>query len=112
MSSPTINTTGGFTWVSQASVGGSGGVTALNGLGGALTIQGNSQIAVSASSPNINLSITADSIGDAQIANDSLTASSFSVGSSEIAAGAVNASELASTTVTSGSYSASMCYGR
>jgi hypothetical protein len=44
------------------------GVTSLNSLAGALSIAGNSQIAVSASSPNINLSIQADSIGDSQLA--------------------------------------------
>jgi hypothetical protein len=43
------------------------GVTSLNSLAGALSIAGNSQIAVSASSPNINLSIQADSIGDSQL---------------------------------------------
>jgi len=32
------NATGGFTWVSQASVGGSGGVSSLNGATGALTV--------------------------------------------------------------------------
>jgi len=48
--------------------GGGSGVTALNGLTGGVTIQGNAQIGVSASSPNINLSINADSIDDGQLA--------------------------------------------
>lgn len=47
---------------------GSGGVTSLNTLTGDLTIQGNAQIAVNATSPNVSLSIQGDSIADAQLA--------------------------------------------
>jgi hypothetical protein len=52
-----------------AGSGAGAGVTSLNALSGALTIQGNAQIAVDATtSPNIKLSLQADSIGDAQLA--------------------------------------------
>ncbi|HET7630439.1 MAG TPA: hypothetical protein VFK03_03630, partial [Candidatus Saccharimonadales bacterium] len=51
-----------------ADSGAGAGVTSLNTLSGALNIQGNSQIAINATSPNISLSIQANSISDAQLA--------------------------------------------
>lgn len=62
-----ISTTGAP--VFQACPGGSAAVVdSLNGLTGNLAIQGNAQISVSTATPNINLSIAANSIGDAQLA--------------------------------------------
>jgi hypothetical protein len=100
------NATGGFTWVDPNSQG-SNGVDSLNTFTGAVSILAGTAITVSNASPNITIAVTADSITDTQIQDNSLTAASLaadSVAASEIAANAVNASELASTTATVGSF--------
>jgi len=81
------NATGNFTLVDAATIGGSGGVTTLNGLAGGLSVVGNTQLAVSAVGSSINLSINADTITAGQLAANS-----------------VGASELASTAVGAGTY--------
>ncbi len=73
---------GGFTWVSQASIAGAGGVTSLNSLTGGLNIVGNSQIGVSPTGSDINLSISSGSIGATQLASTAVTASSYGSASS------------------------------
>jgi hypothetical protein len=63
-------------------LGGASGVTSLNSLTGALSVNGNSQITVTPSGTDIDLSIANGSIGATQLASTSVTASSYGSASS------------------------------
>ncbi len=111
--------TDGFTYVSQAAVGSAGGsgVTSLNSLTGALSINGNSQISVAPSGTDIDLSIATGSIGATQLGSTAVTASSYGSasqvatftvdGDGRLTAAGNTSISIAATQVTSGTLSVS-----